>query len=52
MSIYTYDGNKINVWPLYEAMEYAQDAQRIESGEFYEYVYDLFGVYGKFSKTY
>lgn len=46
MSIYTYDGNKINVWPLYEAMEYAQDAQQIERGEIFNYISDLFGVYG------
>lgn len=52
MSIYTNDGDKINTAAIYDAMEYAQDAQQIESGEFYGYVYDLFGVYGKFSKTY
>lgn len=50
MSIYTYDGNKINVWPLHEAMEYARDAQHIKSGEFYSYINDLFGVYGRFEK--
>ena len=50
MSIYTNDGDKISMGPIYEAMEYAQDAQRIESGEFYSYVYDLFGVYGRFEK--
>lgn len=50
MSLYTYDGDKINTAALCESMEYAQDAQRIESGEFYGYVYDLFGVYGRFEK--
>lgn len=52
MSIYTNDGDKINTAEIYDAMEYAQDAQQIESGEFYGYVNDLVGVYGKFSKTY
>lgn len=50
MSIYTNDGDKISTAALYEAMEYAQDVQRIESGEFYGYVNDLLGVYGKFYK--
>lgn len=50
MSIYTNDGDKISMAALYEAMEYAQDAHRIESGEFYGYVYDLFGVYGGMAK--
>lgn len=52
MSLYTYDGERISTTALCEAMEYAQDAQQIERGEFYSYVNDLFGVYGKFSKTY
>ena len=52
MSLYTNEGDKISMGPLYEAMEYAQDAQQIERGEFYVYVNDLVGVYGKFSKTY
>ena len=46
MSLYTYDGDKINTDALYKDMEYAQDAQQIESGQFYIYVYDLFWVYG------
>lgn len=50
MSIYTNDGERINTAALCESMEYAQDAQRIESGEFYGYVYDLFGVYGGVEK--
>lgn len=52
MSIYTNDGERINTAALCESMEYAQDAQQIERGEFYGYVNDLVGVYGKFSKTY
>lgn len=50
MSLYTYDGDKINTAALCESMEYAQDAQRVESGELYGYVYDLFGVYGGMAK--
>lgn len=50
MSIYTYDGDKISMGPLYEAMEYAQDAQQIENGEFFNYINDLFGVYGGMAK--
>lgn len=52
MSIYTNDGDKINTAAIYDAMEYAQDAQQIERGEIFYYVNDIVGVYGKFSKTY
>lgn len=50
MSIYTNDGDKINTAAIYDAMEYAQDAQQIERGEFYGYVNDLIGVYGGMAK--
>lgn len=50
MSIYTYDGDKINPAALCESMEYAKETQQIESGQFYRYVYDLFGVYGGMNK--
>ena len=50
MSLYTYDGDRINTAALFASLDYDQDAQRIERGEFYGYVYDLFGVYGRFEK--
>ena len=50
MSLYTNEGDKISMGPLYEAMEYAQDAQQIENGEFFNYINDLFGVYGGIAK--
>lgn len=50
MSLYTYDGDKINTAALCESMEYAQDAQQIENGEFFNFVNDLVGVYGRFEK--
>lgn len=50
MSLYTYDGDKINTAALCESMEYAQDAQRIESGAFFDYVSDLVRVYGGMAK--
>lgn len=50
MSIYNENGDKINTAALFASLDYDQDAQRIESGEFYGYVYDLFGVYGRFEK--
>lgn len=50
MSIYTNDGDKINTAALFASLDYDQDAQRIESGEFYGYVNDLFGVYGGMAK--
>lgn len=50
MSLYTYDGDKISTAPIFWAQDYAQDTQRIESGEFYGYIYDLFGVYGGMKK--
>lgn len=52
MSIYTNDGDKINTEALFASFDYETDAQQIERGEIYSYLYDLFGVYGKFSKTY
>lgn len=52
MSIYTYDGDKISTATLCASFDYETDAQQIERGEFYGYVNDLVGVYGKFSKTY
>lgn len=50
MSIYTNDGDKINTAAIYDAMEYAQDAQQIERGEIFYYVNDIVGVYGRFEK--
>lgn len=50
MSIYTNEGDKISTAPIFQAQDYAHDAQQIERGEFYNYVNDLFGVYGKFYK--
>lgn len=50
MSIYTNDGDKINTAALFASLDYDQDAQQIESGEFYGYVNDLFGVYGGMAK--
>lgn len=46
MSIYANDGDKINTAALFVSLYYDQDAQQIESGEFFEYLYDLFGVCG------
>lgn len=43
-------GEKINMGPLYNAIECAHDTQQIESGEFYGYLYDLFGIYGVMAK--
>lgn len=50
MSIYTYDGDKINTAALCASFDYETEAQQIESGQFYRYVYDLFGVYGGMNK--
>lgn len=50
MSIYANDGDKINTAALFASLYYDQDAQQIENGEFYIYVYDLFGVYGGMNK--
>lgn len=52
MSIYTNEGDKISTAALFASLDYDQDAQRIERGEFYGYVNDLVGGYGKFSETY
>lgn len=52
MSIYTYDGDRINTTALCASFDYETDAQQIERGEIYNYVQDLFGVYGKFLKMY
>ena len=50
MSLYTNDGDKINTLPIFQAQDYAMDAQQIEHGEFYSYVNDLVGVYGGMKK--
>lgn len=50
MSIYTNDGYKISTAAIYASLDYSQDAQQIENGAMYEFVYDLFGIYGKFYK--
>ena len=46
MSIYTNDGKKISTAPIFQAQDYAQDAQQIDRGEIFNYISDLFGVYG------
>lgn len=52
MSIYTNDGDKISTEALCASFDYETDAQQIERGELFDFVYDLFGVYGKFLKMY
>ena len=50
MSLYNENGERISTAALCESMEYAKETQQIESGQFYRYVYDLFGVYGGMNK--
>lgn len=46
MSLYNENGERINTAAIFESMEYDQDAQQIESGAMYEFVYDLLGICG------
>lgn len=50
MSLYTYDGDRINTAALFASLDYDQDAQCIESGAFFDYVSDLVRVYGGMAK--
>lgn len=50
MNLYNDNRERINTAALFASLDYDQDAQQIERGEFYSYVNDLVGVYGGMKK--